>query len=363
MISDSICTTRLQPEAADGRTSFRQLVRSDRARGARSGAVFHRRADRGRACSRAGAPALWAAGEGRRWHRERRRRGRPSAWQPDANADGHVRAARDRRAAGAARSAGRRHDGMEEPGVARLPAPHACGRGADRGCLSRRRQHTARPSRADGAVWRRCGQGHCEPDLAQGEGRLGRLERPLARRRADRAAHSRRHGGARAARPQGDRDLAAGAGVRTDGQKALLAVRSMGGESAEAWGTVLDDLHQARAAAARLPHRRRRGRARQGDRRRVGRRAGSTLHRAQASQSARPCARAPARRDHGRLHRHDLRGDAPRRSRRAARRSSANGGSSIAPSPTAWKRPATRNRGIKTITSAFGIEPKQMVTQ
>jgi putative transposase len=31
-------------------------------------------------------------------------------------------------------------------------------------------------------------------------------------------------------------------GVRADGQKTLLAIKSMGGESAEAWGTVLDDL-------------------------------------------------------------------------------------------------------------------------
>jgi len=31
-------------------------------------------------------------------------------------------------------------------------------------------------------------------------------------------------------------------GVRADGQKLLLAVKSMGGESAEAWRTVLDDL-------------------------------------------------------------------------------------------------------------------------
>ena len=31
-------------------------------------------------------------------------------------------------------------------------------------------------------------------------------------------------------------------GVRTDGQKVLLAIKSMGGESAEAWRTVLDDL-------------------------------------------------------------------------------------------------------------------------
>ena len=33
-------------------------------------------------------------------------------------------------------------------------------------------------------------------------------------------------------------------GVRADGQKVLLAIKSMGGESAEAWRTVLDDLVQ-----------------------------------------------------------------------------------------------------------------------
>lgn len=31
-------------------------------------------------------------------------------------------------------------------------------------------------------------------------------------------------------------------GVRADGQKVRLAIKSMGGESAEAWRTVLDDL-------------------------------------------------------------------------------------------------------------------------
>jgi putative transposase len=31
-------------------------------------------------------------------------------------------------------------------------------------------------------------------------------------------------------------------GVRTDGQKVLLAIKSMGGESTEAWRTVLNDL-------------------------------------------------------------------------------------------------------------------------
>ena len=30
--------------------------------------------------------------------------------------------------------------------------------------------------------------------------------------------------------------------MRADGQKVLLAVKSMGGESAEAWRAVLDDL-------------------------------------------------------------------------------------------------------------------------
>jgi len=33
-------------------------------------------------------------------------------------------------------------------------------------------------------------------------------------------------------------------GVRTDGQKVLLAAKSMGGESTEAWRAVLDDLIQ-----------------------------------------------------------------------------------------------------------------------
>ena len=42
---------------------------------------------------------------------------------------------------------------------------------------------------------------------------------------------------------EGNRDLAARrVGVREDGQKVLLAVGDMGGESAEAWRAVLDDL-------------------------------------------------------------------------------------------------------------------------
>ena len=48
-------------------------------------------------------------------------------------------------------------------------------------------------------------------------------------------------------------------GVRADGHKVLLTVKSMGGESTEAGRTVLDDLIQ-RPAAAGIPDRRRRRR-------------------------------------------------------------------------------------------------------
>ncbi len=71
-------------------------------------------------------------------------------------------------------------------------------------------------------------------------------------------------------------------GVRADGQKVL----------------------------ARVPPRRRRAGAREGDCRRLGRCAGPAVHGSQASQSPRARARAPARRGHRRLHRHDLCGDA-----------------------------------------------------
>jgi hypothetical protein len=92
----------------------------------------------------------------------------------------------------------------------------------------------------EGTVRRRHEQGHGEPGLAQGEGRLGRLECSFAGRRAGCAAYSRWHGGRRAARPQGNRNLAAGRPWRADGQKVLLAVKAMGGESSDAWRSVLD---------------------------------------------------------------------------------------------------------------------------
>jgi putative transposase len=50
-------------------------------------------------------------------------------------------------------------------------------------------------------------------------------------------------------------------GIRRDGQKVLLAVRNMGGESEAAWRGVLDDLvARGLRTDAGVPDRRRRGR-------------------------------------------------------------------------------------------------------
>jgi transposase-like protein len=55
--------------------------------------------------------------------------------------------------------------------------------------------------------------------------------------------HPRRHRDARASRPQGHLHLAARRHRRARGRpEVLLAIKSMGGESAEAWRSVLDDL-------------------------------------------------------------------------------------------------------------------------
>jgi len=89
-------------------------------------------------------------------------------------------------------------------------------------------------------------------------------------------------------------------GVREDGQKVLLAIKSMGGESAEAWRAVLDDLIKRGLrrpeflivdGAPGLE------------------KAIAAVWDTQASQPARLCPRAPARGDRRRLQRHDLCGD------------------------------------------------------
>lgn len=103
--------------------------------------------------------------------------------------------------------------------------------------------NTRRVRRALKALFADGRQGCRQPDLAEGEERLGSLECPLAGRGADRAVDPRRT----VVRVRLDRKATAISllvviGVRADGQKVLLAIKSMGGESTEAWRAVLDDL-------------------------------------------------------------------------------------------------------------------------
>src|SRR6266581_3110194 len=67
-------------------------------------------------------------------------------------------------------------------------------------------------------------------------------------------------------------------GVRADGQKVLLALKSMGRREHRGLAGGPRRSHQAGSAPPRVPHCRRRGRARERDRRRLGRRADATLH-------------------------------------------------------------------------------------
>ena len=101
-------------------------------------------------------------------------------------------------------------------------------------------------------------------------------------------------------------------GVRADGQKMLLAIKSMGGEGEAAWRALLDDLVRRGLRTPEAGRHRRRTGPRKGDGGAVARHGCPTLHRAQASQSPRPRARAPARGNLERLPRHDLRRDARR---------------------------------------------------
>ena len=123
--------------------------------------------------------------------------------------------------------------------------------------LSGRHQHAPWVHRAlRCSVWRCGGQGHGEPDLAQGEERLGRLEHPLAGRRADCTAHSRRaRWCARGLDPRkGDFHLAARRPRCARGRpKGSAGDQEHGpGRSAEAWRTVLDDLITRGFASARV---------------------------------------------------------------------------------------------------------------
>ena len=67
-------------------------------------------------------------------------------------------------------------------------------------------------------------------------------------------------------------------GVRRDGQKVLLAVKNMGGESEAAWRALLDDLLARGLKTPRIPDRRRRRRPGKGAGGAVARGADTALH-------------------------------------------------------------------------------------
>ena len=101
-------------------------------------------------------------------------------------------------------------------------------------------------------------------------------------------------------------------GVRRDGQKVLLAVKNMGGESEAAWRGILDGLI-ARGLSrkpegfrrhAGVPDHRRGSRAGAGTGGAAARGAGRAAQRAQAQEPAGPCARRAARGGCVRLHGH-----------------------------------------------------------
>ncbi len=162
---------------------------------------------------------------------------------PRAAAHRHLR---DRDGAGAARpdrGRSRQGDGMAVEGAAPLPAADEEGRGPDRGGLSRRHQH-ARVKRAlfglfEGAVskdvvsraWRKVKvdwDAWCARSLADEDIVRLILDGTVIKTRLDRKATNI--------------SVLAAIGVRRDGQKVLLSIRNMGGESTAAWRQFLDDL-------------------------------------------------------------------------------------------------------------------------
>ncbi|HIJ94027.1 MAG TPA: hypothetical protein HPP84_11810, partial [Rhodospirillaceae bacterium] len=112
-----------------------------------------------------------------------------------------------------------------------------------------RHQHAPRSPGAGRPVRGKGRQGRGEPRLAQGEDRLGELAGSGLVGRGHRAAFTASRfsldGTGVKARLDGrvmSIPLLVVIGVRRDGQKVLLAVKNMGGETEAAWRHVLEDL-------------------------------------------------------------------------------------------------------------------------
>ena len=180
---------------------------------------------------------------------------------------------------------------MAERFAARLPAPHRA-LTLDRGAILQG-QHPPRAPRVERGVCWAGRQGCGQLRLAQTKGdwdawnARSLAEQLIVRLILDGTV-------ARVRLAKGDLiSLLVALGVRADGQKMLLAIKSMGGEGEAAWRALLDDSSgvdcrrrswssstragSEKALAALWPD------------------MAAALHRAQASQSPRPCARAPAR--------------------------------------------------------------------
>ena len=152
--------------------------------------------------------------------------------EPHSLADRQLRQDRDHRAARSAANFRWGDHRVAQQGAANLSAPHAHCRRADRRRLPGGHQYAPGAARSGSVVPRRREQGHCEPGLAQDQKRLGLVERALANGGADRAPHPRRHFvRVRLDRKATSISLLVVIGVREDGQKVLLAVKNMGGDS------------------------------------------------------------------------------------------------------------------------------------
>ena len=102
--------------------------------------------------------------------------------------------------------------------LAGVSAPHPGRGGADRLGLSVRNEHAAGTARFGGGLCQGDRQGHRQPDVAEGERRLGRLERPVVGGGADRSSDPRRDSGPRQARQEGDLDFPSCRARRQDGR-------------------------------------------------------------------------------------------------------------------------------------------------
>ena len=114
-------------------------------------------------------------------------------------------------------------------------------------------------------------------------------------------------------------------GVRADGQKVLLAIRNMGGESEAAWRAFLDDL-VARGLSAGLRHRRRRRGPGDGARRRSGRTCPSSAAPSTSTATCWPTRRIGCTTRSPDDYNDMIYAETKERSRRSARPSCANGG-------------------------------------